>query len=43
MENKHLGASFDDFLMTENIAAEMEMQAVKKVIYSKRIEILIYF
>jgi predicted XRE-type DNA-binding protein len=32
VENKHLGTSFDDFLLTENISAEVEMQAVKKVI-----------
>jgi DNA-binding Xre family transcriptional regulator len=32
MLNKHLGSSFNDFLIEENIATEVEIKAVKKVI-----------
>ena len=32
MANKHLGSSFDTFLSEENILAETEIKAVKRVI-----------
>ena len=32
MSNKHLGSSFDNFLIEENILAEIKIKAVKRVI-----------